>query len=113
LRSWLAEYWHEDGVYVNPPDAPEPGEHRGVEAIWRQIYRWVEPYPDLQIEPLEIQTNGDRAFVWVRFSGHGAGRDNPIEMEVAQVFTVDAGKLRRNEAYTDRTEALAAAGLSE
>ena len=113
LLSWLAEYWHEDGVYVNPPDAPEPGEHRGTEAIWRQIRRWVEPYPDLQIEPLEIQTSGDRAFVWVRFSGHGAGSDVPIEMEVAQVFTVEAGKLRRNEAYTDRAEALEAAGLSE
>jgi ketosteroid isomerase-like protein len=113
LRSWLTEYWHEEGVYVNPPDAPEPGEHRGIEAIWRQIRRWVEPYPDLQIEPLEIQTSGDRAFVWVRFSGRGAGSDVPIEMEVAQVFTVEGGKLRRNEAYTDRTEALAAAGLSE
>jgi hypothetical protein len=73
----------------------------------------MEPYPDLQIEPLEIRTNGDRAFVWVRFSGHGAGSEVPIEMEVAQVFTFEAGKLRRNEAYTDRAEALAAAGLSE
>ena len=113
LRSWVTEYFHEDGVYVNPPDAPEPGEHPGIDGVWRQIFRWVEPYPDLQIEPLEIRTNGDRAFVWVRFSGHGAGSDIPIEMEVANVFTVEGGKVRRNEAYTDRTEALAAAGLSD
>lgn len=113
LRAWVEAYYHRDAVYVNPPDAPEPGEHRGTEGIWRQIRRWVEPYPDLQIEPLEIQTNGDRAFVWVRFSGHGAGSDVPIEMEVAQVITVEDGKIRRAEAYTDRGQALEVAGLSE
>jgi ketosteroid isomerase-like protein len=113
LRVYLKAYFHEDAVYVNPPDAPEPGEHRGIEAIWRQNRRWVEPYPDLQIEPHEIRTNGDRAFVWVRFSGHGAGSDIPIEMEVAQVVTVQGGKISRIEAYTDRGQGLEAAGLSE
>jgi ketosteroid isomerase-like protein len=113
LRAYLEAYWHHDAVYVNPPDAVEPGEHRGIEAIWQQNRRWLEPYPDLQIEPLEIQTNGDRAFVWVRFSGHGAGSDISIEMEVAQVVTVEGGKVRRIEAYTDRELGLEAAGLSE
>src|SRR3954453_8909750 len=113
LRACLQEYWHQDAVYVNPPDAPEPGEHRGIEGIWRQIRRWVEPYPDLQVEPLELRTNGDRAFVWVRFSAHGAGSDLPIEMEVAQVVTVEGGKVIRMEAYTDRERGLEAAGLSE
>jgi ketosteroid isomerase-like protein len=113
LRGFFEEFWHSDGVYVNPPDSPEPGEHRGTDAVWQQTRRWVEPYPDLQIEPLEIQVNGNRAFVWVRFSGHGKGSDIPIAMEVANVFTVEDGRVRRNEAYTDREEALAAAGLSD
>ena len=113
LTAFIDQYWHPDGVYVNPPDAPEPGAHEGTEAVRRQIWRWVEPYPDLQIEPQEIQTSGNRAFVWVRFSGHGAGSGVPIEMEVANVLTVEDGKIRRNEAYTERADALEAAGLSE
>jgi len=32
---------------------------------------------------------------------------------VGQVVTVEAGKIRRMHAYTDRAEALEAAGLSE
>jgi ketosteroid isomerase-like protein len=112
LHAFLDEFWHGDGVYVNPPNAPEPGEHQGHEAIWRQIRRWVEPYPDLQIEPLEIEGNGDRAFLWVRFAGHGLGSDVPIAMEVPQVITVEGGKIRRLHGYTYRAEAQEAAGLA-
>ena len=79
----------------------------------QQIGRWVEAYPDLQVEPLEIQTNGDRAFVWVRFSGHGAESGVPIDMELAHVHTFKGGKLRRIEEYSDRADGLEAAGLSE
>ena len=113
LRAFFDEFWHPDGVYVNPPDSPEPGEHRGSEAWCRQTRRWVEIYPDLQIEPLEIEVDGNRAFVWVRFSGHGVGSEVPIAMEVANVVTVEDGKIRRNHAHTGRKEALEAAGLSE
>jgi ketosteroid isomerase-like protein len=77
------------------------------------VGRWVEAYPDLQVEPLEIQTNGDRAFVWVRFSGHGAGSGVPIDMELAHVLTIRGGKTRRLEEYSERAEGLEAAGLRE
>jgi ketosteroid isomerase-like protein len=113
LRAFFEEFWHSDGVYVNPPDSPEPGEHRGTDAVRRQTQRWIEPYPDLQIEPLEIKVKDNRAFVWVRFSGHGIGSNVPIAMEVANVITIEDGKIRRNEAYTDRINGLKAAGLSE
>jgi ketosteroid isomerase-like protein len=107
------DFWHPDGVYVNSADDPDPDVHRGIEAVREQIRRWVEAYPDLRVEPLEIQTNGDLAFVWVRFSGHGAGSGVPIDMELAHVVTVEGGKVRRIEEYTERTDGLEAAGLSE
>ena len=107
------DFWHPDGVYVNDASDPDPGIHRGIEAVRRQIGRWVEAYPDLQVEPLEIQTNGDRAFVWVRFSGHGAGSGVPIDMELAHVLTIKGGKTLRLEEYSERADGLEAAGLSE
>ena len=107
------DFWHSDGAYVNDANDPDPGIHEGIEAVRRQVVRWVEAYPDLQVDPLEVRSNGDLAFVWVRFSGHGAGSGVPIDMELAQVLTIRGGKTLRLEEYSDRAEALEAAGLSE
>jgi hypothetical protein len=73
----------------------------------------VEAYPDLRVEPLEIMTNGDRALVWASWRGHGAGSGVPIEMEMAQVWTVEDGKIRRIAEFSDRDEGLEAAGLRD
>ena len=71
------------------------------------------PIPTYRWSRLEIQANGDRAFVWVRFSGHGAESGVPIDMELAHVNMVEGGKLRRIEEYQERADGLEAAGLSE
>ena len=108
------DVWHPDGVYVNDARDPDAGIHRGIEAVRRQVGQWVDGYPDLQVEPLEIQTNGNRAFVWVRFSGHGAASGVPIDMEMAHVLTIDeGGKTLRLEEYPERADGLQAAELSE
>jgi ketosteroid isomerase-like protein len=106
------DVWHADGVYVNSSDDPDPDTHRGLDAITKQFQTWIETYPDLRADPVEILVKDDRAFVWARWSGHGAGSEIPIEMEMAQVCTIEDGKVRRIEEYMDRAEALAAAGLS-
>jgi len=46
--------WHADGVYVNSSNDPDPGTHRGLEAITKQFQIWIEAYPDLRVDPLEI-----------------------------------------------------------
>jgi ketosteroid isomerase-like protein len=108
------DVWHSDGVYVNDARDPDSGIHPGIEAVRAQVGRWVDAYPDLQVEPLEIQTNGNRAFVWVRFSGHGAASGVLMDMEIAHVVTLDEdGKTLRIEEYPERADGLEAAGLSE
>ena len=114
LRDYLEEYWDLGAVYVNPPDAPDPGAHAGIDAVWTQFRRWVEPIPNLQVEPLEIiPASGNKVFAWVRFSGHGAGSAVPIDVGVAQVVTVGNRKIQCCESFTERDKALKAAGLSE
>jgi ketosteroid isomerase-like protein len=107
------DHWHADGVYVNSAADPDPDTHEGIEAVREQYRRWVDAYPDLQVEPLEVRTNGDRAFVWVRFSGHGASSGVPIEMELAHVVTYEDGKIRRIDEYPDRAGGLEAAGIGQ
>ena len=92
---------------------PDSDTHRGIEAIRRQFARWVEAYPDLRVEPLEVRSNRDKLFVWVRFVGHGAASGVPIDMELAHVSTVRDGKTLRVVEYFDRSEALKAVGLEE
>jgi SnoaL-like domain len=90
LEAWeTSEFWHVDGEYINAHGDPEPAPHRGIDAINRIFLTWFEAYPDLRVEPLEIRPLGDRAFVGVRFFGHGAGSGVPIDMERAHVWTVE------------------------
>jgi uncharacterized protein len=107
------EHWHENGEYVASSDDPDSDVHRGIEAVRRQFASWVEAYPDLRVEPLEVKDGRDEVFLWVRFTGHGALSGLPIEMELAHVCTVRDGKTVRIVEYNDRAQALRAAGLAE
>jgi ketosteroid isomerase-like protein len=103
--------WHRDGEFINALEDPDHATYRGIDSIRKQHQGWFDSYPDLLVEPLEIRSNGDQVFVWVRFTGHGAESGAAMEMELAHVITFEGGRMRRAQEYFDRTEALAAAGL--
>jgi ketosteroid isomerase-like protein len=107
------DYWHEDGEYVAYAEDPDSETHYGFDAIRRQFIRWVEAYPDLRVEPLDVKGNQDKVFLWVRFIGHGAASGLPIQMELAHVCTLRDGKTVRVVEYGDRDEGLRAAGLTQ
>jgi ketosteroid isomerase-like protein len=106
-------WWLPDGDFINTREDPDHTTFHGIDAIRQQHQGWFDAYPDLRVEPLETRGNGDRVFVWVRFTGHGATSGIPLEMELAHVGTYEDGKIRRIQEYFDRTEALEATGLSE
>ena len=107
------DWWHADGEYVNAREDPDHGTYRGIDAIEQPLASWIEAYPDLRVHPAEARASGERAFVWVRFTGHGAASGMPLEMEMAHVITLEDGRIRRLEEYFDRAEALKAVGLAE
>ena len=92
---------------------PDAETLHGTEAIRRLWESWRESYPDLRIEGDEIITAGERAFVWVRITGHGAASGIEMAMEEAYVYTFRDGRIVRLEDYFDRQEGLRAAGISE
>jgi ketosteroid isomerase-like protein len=104
-------FWHPDAEYHVSQTDPDAAIHRGIDAIRSQFASWVEAYPDLKVEPLEAKGNGDQVFLWVRFAGHGASSGLPIDMKIAHVYTLHHGKVARLVEYTNRDEALEAAGL--
>ena len=105
--------WHPDGEFINAREDPDHSTYHGIGAIRKQHQGWFDAYPDLNVEPLEIRTNANVAFAWVRFTGHGADSGAPLQMELAHVATYEDGKLVRLQEYFDRAEALEAVGLVE
>jgi ketosteroid isomerase-like protein len=106
--------WLPDGVFVNAREDPDHATYSGIEAIRKQHQGWFDSYPDLEVDPTEIRANGDKVFVWARFSGHGADSGVAMDMELAHVITIDdEGRTRRLEEFFDRGEALRAAGIEE
>ncbi len=105
--------WLPDGEFINPREDPDHATYRGIDAIRKHYQGWSDSYPDLRLEPLEIRSNADKAFAWVRFTGHGAESGAAVEMERAHVGTYEGGRLKRLQEYFDRAEALEAMGLRD
>ena len=106
-------FWHEDAEYHAAREDPDSAVHRGIDAVRRQVASWLEAYPDLKLEVLDSQANGDMVLLWVRFVGHGAASGIPLDMELAHLYTMRDGRAARVVEYMDRGEALEAAGLAE
>jgi ketosteroid isomerase-like protein len=96
-----------------PPNFPEPGPHRGVEAIRRALGAYEETFDLFVTEPERLFPTGRRgevlAFARTRTRGKGSGAE--VTIEVAHLFTVRDGALVRFEVIIDRDEALRRVGL--
>jgi ketosteroid isomerase-like protein len=101
-----------DAEWQQAREDPDATTLRGVDAIRRQLERWLEVYPDLRIDALERIVASERVFVWVRIGGRGVASGIDVEMEEAYVYTLRNGRIARVEEYFDRDEALAAAGIT-
>jgi len=75
-------FWHDNAEYQAAREDPDSAVHRGIDAIRLQFASWLEAYPDLKVEVLDAQANGDKVLLWVRFIGHGAASGIPLDMGV-------------------------------
>jgi ketosteroid isomerase-like protein len=113
LPEKMAKWLQPDVEYHTDARDPDTAVHRGRDAVTRHLANWIEAYPDLKLEPLEAKANGEKVFVWLRFSGHGAGSEVPIDMELAHVITLREGRWAQTLEYADKAQALEATGLSD
>jgi ketosteroid isomerase-like protein len=84
--------------------------HDGYRKLWR---RWFEAFEDMQFDPEEILVCGDRLLVVAQQRGHGSGSGVALSQQVFQLFTIRRGLSISQEDFTDRNEALEAAGRRE
>jgi ketosteroid isomerase-like protein len=82
---------------------------RGVEGLRRIAAHW--PWGDLHFEPEDfIAVDAERVLVFIRATATGVGSGIPVERRTAHECTFEAGRLVRFKVYSEREDALEAAG---
>ena len=97
-----------------PPDIPNAAVAYGREGLIANFQDWLGAWEDYEAITEEIR-EGEGTTVVVTTLESGRGRDSGIEVSrrITQVYELQGSKIVRFKAYLDRSEALAAAGLSE
>jgi ketosteroid isomerase-like protein len=90
---------------------PEPAV-RGRDAVRAAWERWEAEWDEMEMTSEEIIDAGDHLIQAIFFRGRGRGSGVEVEGRFFQVYTVKDGKTVRWEEFSDRAQALEAAGLS-
>ena len=91
---------------------PEPAV-RGRDAVRAAWERWEAEWDEMEMTSEEIIDAGDHLIQAILFRGRGRGSGVEVEGRFFQAHTVKDGRSVHWEEFSDRSEALAAAGLSE
>ena len=89
--------------------------YRGPDAVSRYTQRWLEAWDTFSLEAEEVESTPveNRAFSAIRLRGTGKGSGVGIDQRGFWVYELRGGRLYRISEYSDRAEALEAAGLRE
>lgn len=89
-----------DIVYVNAPNAVEPGVRRGLDALDAVLRAQWEGLPEGRVDPAELEADADRVFVVVAISVSYGGSP-PVAQQFGAIYTVRQGRIVRIEAFDD------------
>jgi ketosteroid isomerase-like protein len=95
---------------MNPVEE-EPS--HGRTAIRDNFHRFASAWDHLQVSAEQFIDAGDRVFVAAHFRGRGRASGITVETRLYEVYTLCNHKVVRVDEFTDRDEALEAAGLRE
>ncbi len=80
----------------------------GPEAVRRYLERFGAHWSEFRWEPLELSSAGDRVHLHARLHLQGRRSGIAVTREWHYVFSVQAGKLLRQDGYDERADAEAA-----
>ena len=103
-------------TYADPGIVWNPIEElptQGHDAVRASLAHWKAEWDDYRLMPEEFVDMGDRVVVTVRLGGRGRGSGVEIDARFYDVYTLRDNKIVRMDQFKERSEALAAAGLSQ
>jgi ketosteroid isomerase-like protein len=108
----LREALDPDAVWINPPEAVEPGTRRGLDEILTAIENLGRSFAAIEHELRELFDADEAVVALVTF--HAEGRDSGAQLtqEEAHTWTFRDGRIISFEWGRDLPAALAAVGLS-
>ena len=89
------------------------GSYQGPEGYKRFISWFRDEFEDAHVDVNELIDAGERVLASVTLRGRGRQSGAATSWDVWQLFTIRNGSVVRAEAFTDRAQALEAAGLRE
>jgi len=108
---------HAPHVELNsPPEMVGLGEEavtRGREERVRFQRSWTAQWGEVRLEPDEVTDLGDHVLVVGRMRGSGLSSGAGFDNEWANLTTLSAGRVIREQIFRDHDEALEAVGLRE
>jgi ketosteroid isomerase-like protein len=111
LAGWDRTSEYRPSRDLMPPDLDAAFHgHEGMRQLWRY---WRDAFEDIHWDPEEVLDCGDKILVTALQTGHGSGSGVAVSEPVYQLFTLRRGFVQRQEDFSDRSQALEAAGLSE
>jgi len=110
LLAELERYATPDTAFDFTDTYPDGRVVRGVDGVRQIAANW--PWEALHFDPERfLDVDGQRVLVFVRATATGRGSGVPVERRTAHVCTFSEGSLVHFKVYSDREDALAAAGL--
>jgi ketosteroid isomerase-like protein len=103
---------HPEVELVEWPAGPDPQTYRGHGGVVRAYESWSEAWESLSWDLNEIVDNSGWVFVALQMRAKGRGSAIEIVSETFNVFTLRDGLITKGQFFTDREEALEAAGLA-
>ncbi len=111
IAAWLS-FFSPDVVYRPVPTFTDSQERQGLGAMRRFIEEWHDAWADDYTTQAEsIREYGDVVIALLKFTGHAKASGVEIEGGIFEVYRFRDGKIASVEDFTDRAEALRAAGL--
>jgi ketosteroid isomerase-like protein len=112
-RQFVAENVGPDFVWdmSNFHGWPEQQIYEGVEGAEAFLNEWIAAWDDWELQAETFHDAGEKVVVLVRQRGRSKAAGMPVEMHLAQVWTLNEGKQTRMEMYSNPDEALKAVGL--
>jgi ketosteroid isomerase-like protein len=92
---------------------PERRKYEGIEGAREFIGDWTSAWEDWRLEVVRLEDAGDEVVAILHQSGTSKTTGLEVDMDFAQVWTVEDGKETYMRMYADTDEALRAAGLDQ
>jgi ketosteroid isomerase-like protein len=106
--------WADPEIEFHLRAGPDEAVHHGVEAMGHAWREWLGAWDEFRVEVEKFLDLGDDILVLVKFGGRGKTSGTPVEgLLGGNLLSFRNGKVVRLVTFTDRNDALEAAGLRE